>query len=189
MKKRLKLLLGADAFLILATAFFGPIYAIFVEKIGGDILDASGAWAVFMLASGILIFFISKWEDRVKHQDKLLVISYGVMCIGIFGYLLISRPWHLFVVQIVLGIAEALNTPVYDALYSKYLDKGKFASEWGLWDSMNNILAAVGAILGGLIATFFGFKALFAAMFVVYLIGFFISLKFLSKKKIIQRIT
>lgn len=184
MKRGLKILLFADSFVILAAAFFGPIYAIFVQEIGGDILDASGAWAAFMLATGILIFFISRWEDHVKHQEKLLVFSYGLMCVGFIGYLLVQSPWHLFVVQIVLGIAEAFNTPVYDGLYSKFLDRGKYASEWGLWDSMSAILAGIGAIIGGFIAAYFGFRILFVAMFVFSLIGFFISIRLMKTKNI-----
>ena len=43
MKRKLKILLMASALLMLAGGLFGPIYAVFVEQIGGDLLTAGGA--------------------------------------------------------------------------------------------------------------------------------------------------
>jgi uncharacterized membrane protein len=62
MNRILKTLLFADSFSILALGMFGPIYAIFVERIGGYILDAGGAYAAFAIASGVFIFLISRRE-------------------------------------------------------------------------------------------------------------------------------
>jgi drug/metabolite transporter (DMT)-like permease len=75
MNRTIKTLLATDSLFVLAAGMLGPIYAIFVERIGGDILEAGGAYAAFSLASGILIFLISKWEDHVRHQEKLVVIG------------------------------------------------------------------------------------------------------------------
>jgi len=179
MNRILKTLLGAESFYILAAGMFGPIYAIFVERIGGHILEAGGAYAAFSLAYGILIFFISRWEDHVKHQEKLIVIGYALGSVGILGYLFISAPIHLFIVQIVLGIAGAIGSPAYDSMYSKYLDRGKFASEWGMYESMEYIITAIAALAGAFIAAMFSFQYLFLIMFFFSLIGLFISLRLL----------
>jgi MFS family permease len=107
------------------------------------------------------------------------VIGYGLGSIGILGYLLISAPIHLFFVQIILGIAGAIGSPAYDAIYSGYLDRGRFASEWGLYESMECIVTAIAALLGAFIAAIFGFDTLFIAMFFFSLIGLFISIRLL----------
>ncbi|MFQ6010384.1 MAG: MFS transporter [Candidatus Aenigmatarchaeota archaeon] len=130
MRRELQILLLASAMFMLAGGLFGPIYAIFVEEIGGDLLTAGAAYSAFAIASGVLIFFISRWEDHVKHQENLVVIGFGLSCIGFFGYLLIKNPLDLFIVQVVFGIGEAVGTPAWDGMYSKYLEKGKFVSEW-----------------------------------------------------------
>ena len=85
-------------------------------------------------------------------------------------------------VQIIFGIGNAIGTPAYDGLYSKHLDKGKFVSEWGLWETMNYVVLGISAIAGGYFATMYGFNFLFWAMFGFSLIGLFVSL-FLIKKK------
>ncbi len=183
MQRELKILLSTAALFLLAGGLFGPVYAVFVKEIGGDLLTAGTAYAVFSISAGILIFFISKWEDHVKHQEKLIIAGYVLSCIGYFGLLLIREPWHLFIVQIVFGVGEAIGTPAYDGLYSKHLDKGRFVSEWGLWESMQWIVTAVAAAAGGFIANTYGFKPLFTVMLIASIIGLSVSLSLLVKKK------
>lgn len=183
MKPPLKILLGASALFMLAGGMFGPIYAIFVEEIGGDLLTAGSAYFLFALSAGVMIFFISRWEDHVKHQEKLVISGYVLSCIGFLGYMLIKNPFDLFIVQIIFGLGEAIGTPAYDGLYSKFLDKGKFVSEWGIWESMHYIVIALAALVGGLLANLYGFKFIFLIMFIISLIGLLISLLLVLPKK------
>ena len=71
MQNGLKILIVADAFANLALGMLGPIYAIFVGEIGGDILDVGWAYFTFTFTSGVVLYLISKWEDRVLHKEKL----------------------------------------------------------------------------------------------------------------------
>ena len=175
MQKELKILLIADSLYMLAGGLFGSIYAVFVEKIGGDLLTAGTSYAAFALAAGILTFLISRWEDRIKHQEKFVVIGYALSCIGFAGYLLIQKPIDLFIVQIIFGFGEAVGSPAFDGLYSRSLDKGKFTSEWGMWDSMQWIITAISAAVGGFLANKYGFRFLFVIMLALSISGFIVS--------------
>ncbi|MFC1723387.1 MFS transporter [Nanoarchaeota archaeon] len=175
MKKELHILLLSAGLFMLAGGLFGPIYAVFVEDIGGDLLTAGMAYGAFAIAAGVLILFISKWEDRVKHKEKLLVLGYGMSCVGFLGYLFIDKPWHLFLVQIVFGIGEAVSAPAFDALYSKNVQKGKVASQWGAWEGMDYMIGGVSAVIGGGFASLYGFKSLFGIMFILSLAGLLVS--------------
>ena len=176
MRNTLKILLWSSVFINLSAGLFGPIYAIFVEQIGGDLLTAGGAYAGFSIALGVLVYFLGKWEDKIKHQENLVIWGRFLTLIATGGYLLIKAPWHLFIVQITLGIAQALTTPAFDSLYSKNLQKGKFASQWGSWEALTSVTIGIAAILGGLIAEEFGFKTLFVIMTLIALIALIISL-------------
>ncbi len=167
----MKILLMGSFFFMFAGGMFGPIYAVFVENIGGDLLTAGSAYAAFSISAGVLMFFISRWEDHVKHQEKLIILGYGLSCVGFLGYLLIQNPIHLFIVQIIFGIGEAVNSPAYDGMYSRLLERGKFASEWGMWESMQYIVISVAALVGGYLASAFGFKLIFVLMFILSLFG------------------
>ena len=182
MQKALKILLLASGLSILAGGLFGPIYAIFVEQIGGDILTAGTAYASFAIVAGVTIFLVSRWEDHIKYKEKFVVMGFALGCFGFLGYLLIQDPLDLFAVQIIFGISVAIGTPAYDGLYSKHLDKGKFVSEWGLWESMNYILIGISAAVGAFLAEFFGFRFLFFVMLALSILGFIISIFLFSKK-------
>lgn len=182
MKKWLRILLFSDFFILLAAGMLTPIYAIFVEEIGGDILAASGAWALFTFTSGFLIWLFGKWEDKTKHLEKMVFWGYLIRCIAFLGYFFVANKYQLFGIQILLGIGMATSLPAYDSLYSKLLSKGKYASEWGTWEGVNLMAAAAAAIIGGVIANFFGFKILFLVMFASGLIGLIISSTLLSGK-------
>jgi sugar phosphate permease len=183
MKRALFVLLITSMFLNFAIGLFGPLYAAFVREIGGNLVTAGTAFSVFSIASGAAIFFISRWEDHVKHQEKLLVLGRALTAIAVLGYLFVNNIAQLYIVQGLLGIALAVNGPVYQSLYSKNLDKGKFASEWGLWSSSHGIVMGLSAIGGGIVAQNYGFDILFVLMFIVAVLALIASL-FLLKKGI-----
>ncbi len=183
MNRYLKILLGADFFILLAMGMIAPIYAIFVEEIGGSILDAGIAWAIFCLTSGILMYVIGRWSDKKKHYSRMLFFGYMLRSLAFLGYFFVQNTTHLFLVQILLGLSMAIATPSYDALYSEHLDKGRYATDWSLWESMNMITAAVAALVGSAIVNYFGFKTLFIIMFLSGVIGMIISSKLMLKSK------
>lgn len=175
MQKELRILLLSSSLFMLAGGLLGPIYAIFVGEIGGGILTAGASYAVFAIAAGVLIFFVSRWEDHFKNLEKLVIAGYVLNCSGFLGYLLIRNPIDLFIVQAVFGVGQAVGVPAFDGLYSKHLDKGKFASQWGLWESMSFIITGVSAVLGSLIVTVYGFRFLFFVMLGLSLVGLAVS--------------
>ena len=63
-----------------------------------------------------------------------------------------------FIVDIWDEALDENNDTSYDTLYSKFLDKGKYATEWGMLEGVDMIGAAIAALIGGAIANFFGFK-------------------------------
>jgi MFS family permease len=157
MNRYLKLLLLSSFFVNFSGGLLGPIYAIYVEKIGGDILLVGSSFAVFSIVTGLLTWFLASWEDHIKHKVNLLIYSRVLSVIGFVGYLIINEPIGLFIVQIIFGIATALGNPSFDALFSKHLDRGKETSEWGAWEAMFAIVGGISAILGSVIVYYAGF--------------------------------
>ncbi len=182
MRRELQILLASDFFIILGFGMMMPIYALFVEEIGGSILEASGAWSAFAFTSGILMYMIGRWEDKKKHYEAMLVLGFIFKSIAYLGYFFVSNTAQLFMVQIVLGLGGAIGSPSYDALYSMFLQKGKYATQWGTWEAMNMIVSAVAAIIGGLVVHTYSFKTLFLLMFVSGVCGVIIASALLIKK-------
>jgi len=59
--------------------------------------------------------------------------------------------------------------------------KGKRASEWGSWEAMAYIVTGISALLGGWVASVYGFRILFMGMLVLSIAAVVVSL-FLHKK-------
>lgn len=162
--KPLKILLATNSLILFAGAMIGPIYALYVQKIGGDLLDASFTAGLFALVAGISVLLFGRFSDKVKENELLIVAGYLIMGIGFLLFIFVNSIFFLLIVQIILGFGEAVYSPAFDALYSKHLDGNKSGSQWGVWESMNYFTFAISAVIGGYLVTKFGFNALFAIM-------------------------
>jgi len=162
--RAIRILLATNALILLASAMLGPIYAIFVEKVGGDLMDASVAGFLFALTAGLITLYTGRYSDGMKHNDKIIIFGYSLIGTGFLLYQFVDSVVGLFAIQILIGIGEAVYSPAFDKLYSKHLDFGRSGSEWGTWESMNYFTAAFGALVGGILVTQLSFSALFYAM-------------------------
>jgi MFS family permease len=177
MKRGLQFLLFSEVWFGFSLGMLGPIYALFVEEIGGSLLDASWAFFAFTFTSGVVIYLISLWEDHIIHKEKLIVFGYFLTSVGVLSYYFVGTQSHLVLTQIVLGLAGAFLFPAYDALYTEYIDHHKEASQWGACESLYKITTAIAAVVGGYIAYLLGFKTLFLVMFVFSFMSVIISYK------------
>lgn len=164
LNKALRILMITNMLVLTAGAMLGPIYALFVEKIGGDLLEASFAGGIFALAAGITTILAGKYADKNKRNEWIIATGYGIMGIGFLMYMFVESIWFLFGIQILIGSAEAFYSPAFDSLYSKHLTPKKEGRQWGAYESLNYFSIAIGAVIGGIIATIFGFNALFIGM-------------------------
>lgn len=186
MKKGLKVLLIADTFSTLALGLLGPIYAIFVEQIGGDILDASWAYFTYMFTTGFVMLVLGRWEDAHAHKEAFIITGYMITAVGCLSYIFVFNQVSLIGTQVLFGFASALYVPAFDALYSEFLDAKKRATQWSMEEAMICIATAISALLGGYIVDVFGFTVLFLCMFGISLLSVFVSLYLLHNKKYLR---
>lgn len=178
----------ANRILILATFFgfigvglFGPIYAIFVKQIGGDVLEAGMAYALFSIISGIFIFLIGSRDFFKKHLRGWVVAGYFLYTAGNAGYLLVGNPMQLFAVQIILGIAGGILEPSWDGIFSANLNEETAAEFWSKWAGVRDISIGIGAIFGGILVAIYSFQVLFIVLTIVTLAAAVTSLALLKK--------
>lgn len=160
-----------DGIILFAGAMFGPIYALFVEKIGGDLMDASFAFAVFSVTAGIVTIISGRYSDKIKETKNIIVIGYLIMAIGFFGYIFVNSLWSLLIIQVVVGLGEAIYFPAYDAVYSENLSVNKLGRGWAAWEAISYFMAAIGAVAGGFLVSIFGFDAMFIIVSILCLIS------------------
>jgi MFS family permease len=181
MRKLLKFLLISDHLNIFAYSLFGPLYALFVLKIGGSAFHAGASWGLYMFIAGISMFYFSRFEDSSKKcRRTMIVISYFILAFGSLAFLLVRVPFQLYMVQIVNALGIGMLDPAWKAVYGKFEDKGKEAEEWALYEGVDKILIAIAALLGGIFITYLSFTYLFLIIFVIQIIAAFMSMKILK---------
>lgn len=180
--QHIRILLYGGNIWYFGSGMLGPLFAIFTEKIGGDILDVSWAWATYLILAGILYILVGKITDTYDNKEKIMVLGYALNALCTFAYLLVSTPWHLFLVQAGLGIAVALATPTWNALYAKNEDRKQAGFEWGLAGGMAEIITGIAMIIGGYIVSYGSFTLLFTVMGITQIIATIYQAKILKKK-------
>lgn len=177
------LLLGANIWYF-GEGMMGPLFAVFAEKVGGDILDITWAWATYLVVTGLLYILVGRLLNKKEYKTKVMVAGYLLNAVFTFGYLLVQNPFQLFLVQAGLGISEAIGTPAWDALYANNLSDEMDAYAWGLSTGQSQIVTGIAFGIGGLITHFVSFEALFITMGIIQVIAAFVTaqLLFINKK-------
>ena len=120
LNRKLKILLHSSNIWYLGEGMFAPLFAVFSQKLGGNILDVSQVWAAYLVVSGILTVWVGKIPKRVISTAKLMIIGYFLNSLFTFAYIFVSSQRSLLLVQVGLGIASALANPTWNTLYAKY---------------------------------------------------------------------
>jgi MFS family permease len=175
LNKSLRSLIIISGLFMFAFSMFSPIFAIFVEKIGGGISTAANSYAIFLAVAGGLTFFASKYENKMKEKELAVAWAQIVLGIGYVLYCFTKNVAMLFLVQVILGIGEALYWPAFHAIYAKHTDKENSVAQWGIYDGLAYIFPAIGAAIGGLMAEKLGFNFVFASMAILsFICGIYI---------------
>lgn len=164
MKNQLKLLLAINSFFVFALSLFAPLYAVYVQRITAEIYHVGGIWAFFIILAGVLTIAISKFEDHKKYADNFLIAGFAFRILGWTGYMFSTSVLHLYLVQILMAVGEALGTPSFNMIYTAFLTKGEIAYDWGMNTGLTHIVTGIASFIGGLVVYRFGFNALFMAM-------------------------
>ncbi len=164
LNRPLKILLATNSLVSIALAMIVPIWAIFVERIGGNIIETGLATGLLAVTAGIVVLVSGKFSDGFKQSELIVSVGYALLGGVFIFYIFVSEIWMLVIAQIMAGIAVAIWDPAFDAVYSKHLKKDAVARQWGVWEAMNYFSQAGGATMGAIIAASFGFDALFGVM-------------------------
>ncbi len=162
--KTLRILFACNAIFVFAGNLLGPLYAVFVQGIKHDIPTISGSWAVYLVSTTIFMVLFTGIHDRGLHKKRLLVGAYLVRAVVWASYSMVNGLGFLLILQVVLGLGEAMGTPAFDAIFAEHLDRGKHLADYSEWQVVNNFVLAIGTFMGGLIVSNFGFKPLFLLM-------------------------
>lgn len=171
--KALKTLYLYNGIFVFAGGMFGPLYAIFVGGIDKSIFSVSLTWFAFLFSTTIFLLFVEKFGDSLEEKEYLLMGGFLIRALVWFLFPFVSTLFWLIIMQILLGLGEALGTPSYDAIFAEHLDKNKHVKEYTEWKLISNIVSSFAILLGGLLVNYVGFSILFFIMGMMALVSFF----------------
>lgn len=166
-----RLLILASAVWYFAEGLLGPLFAVFSERVGGDLLDITSAWAAYLIVSGLAYPMVGRLVNRSRWKYRIIVVGYALNTAFTFAYLLVDNTMALLVVQVGLGLAEAVSTPSWDALFARLLPERDDTFLWGIASGHTQVVSGVAVACGGAIATYASFNALFLTMGVLSLVA------------------
>lgn len=161
-----KILITSYSFSVFSEAVILPIYAVFVQGIGGDLLDASGAMAVFLITQGLFTIVTHRLSWVHRYRIPAMLCGWVVWVFGIMMYLMVSSVATLFLTQIFIALGNAIADPIFDEELARHTDHKNEEFEWGFFEGSQSIIQGIAALVGGLIVSFFSFKILICLMVV-----------------------
>lgn len=176
----IRILLVSNYLNIFGFMLFGPLYSIYVLRLGLSTVQIAGALALYSFTLGCLMLVAGHMQNSSTRITAGIIFGYFILMLGGVGFLTMHTLHEVYLVQMVNAIGGGIITPAWKALYSRYARPGIEAREWSYFDGGNQILGATAILLGGIIIAAFGFRAIFYLMIFLQLIGAMISLYLLN---------
>ena len=191
--KTIRALIISDFFLFFSMGLLAPIFAVFIlSNVENKIAVIGYAVSIYWLVRVITVVPLSHLMDKMKGEmDEYYFMIFGTFlasCVPLF-YIFSNQPWHIYLLQIVSGLANSMAVPAWRILFTKHIDSRIVGFEWSLEDVGVGVATASSATLGAFIADKFGFNTLFIVITVFGIIGTLILLRLgHSKRSIIKDI-
>ena len=179
LNKIIKYLIYSDLVFYTGWGLISPIFAIFIidSIAGGSAFVVGIAAAISLISRSLLRVPFGIYADR-SQKKAYMFMFWGLLVSALipFGYIFSSLPWHLYILQGILGAALALSTAGWTGIFARYMDRKKESTEWGIDAVAVGVGPGIAAAFGGLAVTYFSFNLVFVAVAILGLIGAFILL-------------
>ena len=183
----IKYLILSDLAFWTGWGLINPIFAIFIiERIeGGSIVVVGIASAIYWIFKALLRIPIGIFLDTLpSEKDDYFFLVSGLLIAALvsFGFIFAKIPLHIYVLQAFYALGIAMSLSGWTAIFTRHIDKGKEATEWGLDATSIGLGVGVAGAVGGLAVSNFGFTPVFVAVGILGLIG--VILLFALRKEI-----
>jgi MFS family permease len=135
------------------------------------------------VTTGVFYFIIGRYFNHSVYKKHVMIAGYGLNALITFCYMFFSNTTQLFLLQIGLGIAEALSAPIWDSLFASNMEDTENTFHWSLASGHTHFVSGIAIAIGGLIANYISFDALFLTMGIIQVIATFVQAKLLFLNK------
>ncbi|WP_102272593.1 MFS transporter [Cytobacillus massiliigabonensis] len=136
--------------------------SILIYQLTGSTMALGSMWLLYFLPSLVLQLFIGPFIDR-WNRKWIMILSQWVRG-GIFLIPLVSllmgtlAPWHIFTVQIFVGLITPVYTPANQAIIPSIVPKEQLNTANAYLDGTVRLMTFMAPFLGGAVVEYFGVK-------------------------------
>lgn len=143
-----------------------PVFALFIVQrvANASILTVGIASTVYWVAKALFQMPVALYLDRHEgERDDFHALVSGLILAGFaaISFVLVRTAVELYFVIFLQALAFGLYTPSWSAIFSRHLDKKNYAFDWSLDSTVVGLVLGITATVGSVIATVFGFNAIF----------------------------
>ncbi len=169
-------LIIADFFFNSGWGLISPIFAIFITKQieGGTIGVVAFATAIHWIVKSSIQPFLANALDTTKGEKddfRFLVIGTYIVALIPFGYFFAMQVWHIFMLELLRGVAMACVIPAWFGIFTRHINKGWEAFSWSIQSTTFGFSVGFAAAFGGVIASLMGFDMVFITVGIMKLLS------------------
>jgi MFS family permease len=173
----ISIIIASDFLLTTSASLISPIFALFVtQQVSGGTAQVVGfSMAIYWIVKSVLQLPVARMIDRNHGEidDYYYLLAGMILGAGVMSlYYFADRVWHVYALQAMFGIADAMLVPPFYAIFTRHVDRGAEGFEWSLRSSFSyGGGAALGGALGGLLVALIGYSSIFLVAAAVYLMS------------------
>jgi len=155
-----------DLSLLAGWGLIEPVFSIFIIErvVGATLVTVGGAAAIYWLLRSVLQLPLANRLDRTpgeKDDFYALILGLFIASFSAVLFAFVTQVWQLYLVQALHAVGFALYAASWPAIFSRHLDKDRVSFDWALDSTGVGISSGISGFLGGVIANWFGFNAVF----------------------------
>lgn len=157
-----------------------PLFAVFIlGNITGSAVTVVGfAVAIYWICKSLLQIPIARRLDRISGEmddHNSMLAGACIFTLATFLFYFSRQVWHIYALQVLMAVGDALFVPPFFAIFSRHLDREHIGFEWSLFSSFSvGAGSALGGIFSGVLASIAGIRVMFLINGTLMLIGFII---------------
>lgn len=153
-------LLAACVAFQLNASMLSPVLITIGQELQADEALVGLTQTAFFTAAALFSLFLPRLSD-MKGRRKVLSFMLLIMTLGTVLAALAPNIETLFIARVIQGVSGPVVPICLLMLHSEIKDVKLYATLMGVITAVNGGIAGIDAIAGGLIATYFGFRAVF----------------------------
>lgn len=167
----LKLLLYAYSTSTFSVGALAPVYAFFIQELGGGILETAWSMALFSIVTGLITIVVYKIPASHTYRRELLSLGWFLWLISTLMYCCMNSLSILYLSQLLGALGSALSGATFDAEYSE-MAGDNVLDAWAMYEGVTSITTGIASILAGIIAHYFGLGVLMICMSGIGMVSF-----------------